>query len=171
MAGDGHAAVLDNILATPDRSRDVGLNVPGVAGNHIDLKTKLGRSIYAIGGNTEAAELSGINVRFVTFIVFCSMSMLAALSSILYTSRLSSATPTAGLGMELDAIASSYIGGVSVSGGVGKVTNTIVGALVIMSLTNGMNLLGVDISIQYIVKGVIFVIAVAFDVISHKRAK
>ena len=116
-----------------------------------------------------AAELSGINVRKVTFITFCSMSMLAALSGILYTSRLASATPTAGLGFELDAIASSYIGGVAVSGGVGKVTNTIVGALVIMSLTNGMNLLGVDVSFQYIVKGAIFILAVAFDVISRKK--
>ncbi|HIS00877.1 MAG TPA: sugar ABC transporter permease [Candidatus Excrementavichristensenella intestinipullorum] len=137
--------------------------------NFILNKTRLGRSIYAIGGNAEAAELSGINVRRVTFITFCSMSMLAALSGILYTSRLASATPTAGLGFELDAIASSYIGGVAVSGGVGKVTNTIVGALVIMSLTNGMNLLGVDISFQYIVKGAIFILAVAFDVISRKK--
>lgn len=137
--------------------------------NFILNKTRLGRSIYAIGGNSEAAELSGINVRKVTFITFCSMSMLAALSGILYTSRLASATPTAGLGFELDAIASSYIGGVAVSGGVGKVTNTIVGALVIMSLTNGMNLLGVDISFQYIVKGAIFILAVAFDVISRKK--
>lgn len=140
-----------------------------LAYNFILNKTRLGRSIYAIGGNAEAAELSGINVRRVTFITFCSMSMLAALSGILYTSRLASGTPTAGLGFELDAIASSYIGGVAVSGGVGKVTNTIVGALVIMSLTNGMNLLGVDISFQYIVKGAIFILAVAFDVISRKK--
>ncbi len=138
--------------------------------NFILSKTRLGRSIYAIGGNTEAAELSGINVTRVTFMVFCSMSMMAALSGILYTSRMASATPTAGLGFELDAIASSYIGGVSVSGGVGKVTNTIIGALVIISLTNGMNLLGVDISFQYVVKGLIFILAVAFDVISRKKA-
>ncbi|MEG1515999.1 MAG: sugar ABC transporter permease [Clostridia bacterium] len=132
-------------------------------------QTPFGRGIYAIGGNTEAAELSGIDVTRVTFTIFCSMSMLAALGGILYTSRLASATPAAGVGFELDAIASSYIGGVSVSGGVGKVTNTIIGALVIMSLTNGMNLLGVDISFQYVVKGVIFILAVAFDVISHRK--
>lgn len=137
--------------------------------NFILSKTRLGRSIYAIGGNAEAAELSGINVTKVTFIVFCSMSMMAALSGILYTSRMASATPTAGLGFEMDAIASSYIGGVAVSGGVGKVTNTIVGALVIISLTNGMNLLGVDISFQYVVKGAIFILAVAFDVISRRK--
>ncbi len=137
--------------------------------NFILNKTPLGRNIYAIGGNKEAAELSGIRVERVTFIVFASMSMLAALAGIMFTSRLASATPAAGTGFELDAIASSYIGGVAVSGGVGKVTNTIIGALVIMSLTNGMNLLGVDISFQYIVKGVIFVLAVAFDVISRSK--
>ncbi|MBH1941729.1 sugar ABC transporter permease [Mobilitalea sibirica] len=127
-------------------------------------KTRLGRYIYGIGGNSEAAELSGVNVKNVTMFAFASVSMLAALSGILYTSRLSSATPTAGLGFELDAIASSYIGGVSVNGGIGRVTNTIVGALVIMSLTNGMNLMGVDVSYQYVVRGAIFILAVAFDV-------
>jgi putative multiple sugar transport system permease protein len=127
-------------------------------------KTRLGRYVYGIGGNAEAAELSGVNVKKVTLFAFASVSMLAALSGILYTSRLASATPTAGLGFELDAIASSYIGGVSVNGGIGRVTNTIIGALVIMSLTNGMNLMGVDVSYQYVVRGVIFIIAVAFDV-------
>lgn len=132
-------------------------------------KTRLGRYIYGIGGNDQAAELSGVNVKAVTLFAFCSMSVLAALAGVLYTSRLQSATPTAGLGFELDAIASSYIGGTAVSGGIGKVTNTIIGALVIMSLTNGMNLMGVDISYQYIVKGIIFIIAVAFDVRTRKR--
>lgn len=137
--------------------------------NFVLTKTRFGRHIYAIGGNTEAAELSGIKVNRVTFLVFASMGLMAALGGMLYTSRLASATPTAGVGFELDAIASSYIGGVSVGGGVGRVTNTIIGALVIMSLTNGMNLLGVDISFQYVVKGIIFVLAVAFDVTTRKR--
>lgn len=132
--------------------------------NYVLNKTRLGRSIYGIGGNDQAAELSGINVKGVTLFSFCSMGVLAALAGILYTSRLQSATMTAGLGFEMDAIASAYIGGTAVSGGVGKVTNTIIGALIIMSLTNGMNLMGVDISMQYVVKGIIFVIAVAFDV-------
>ena len=127
-------------------------------------KTKLGRYIYGIGGNDQAAELSGVDVKKVTQFAFISMSALAALAGIMYTSRLSSATPTAGVGFELDAIASSYIGGTAVSGGVGKVTNAIIGTFVIMALTNGMNLMSVDISYQYIVKGIIFVIAVAFDV-------
>ena len=137
--------------------------------NYMLNKTKLGRAIYGIGGNAQAAELSGINVQRVTLFAFCSVSLMAALGGVLYTSRLQSATPTAGVGFEMDAIASSYIGGVAVSGGVGRVTNTIIGALVIMSLTNGMNLMGIDISYQYVVKGLIFVIAVAFDVRTRKK--
>lgn len=139
--------------------------------NFLLNKTRLGRYIYGIGGNAEAAELSGVNVQRVTLFAFASVSMLASLGGILYTSRLASATPTAGLGFELDAIASSYIGGVSVNGGIGRVTNTIIGALVIMSLTNGMNLMGLDISYQYVVKGVIFILAVAFDVKTRKKSK
>ena len=134
-------------------------------------KTPLGRYIYGIGGNDQAAELSGVNVRNVTLFAFISMSVLAALAGILYTSRLQSAAPAAGNAFEMDAIASSYIGGVAVSGGIGKVTNTIIGALVIMSLTNGMNLMGIDISYQYVVKGIIFIIAVAFDVRTRKKSK
>ena len=132
-------------------------------------KTKLGRHIYGIGGNDQAAELSGIDVKKVTMFAFCSMSVLAAIAGFMYSSRLSSATPTAGLAFEMDAIASSYIGGTAVSGGVGKVTNAIIGTFVIMSLTNGMNLLMIDISYQYIVKGIIFIIAVAFDVKSRRK--
>ena len=139
--------------------------------NHMLNRTRLGIYIYGIGGNDQAAELSGIDVKKVTLFAFCSMSFLAALAGILYTARLQSATPTAGNGFELDAIASSYIGGTAVSGGIGKVTNAIIGAFVIMSLTNGMNLMGVDVSYQYIVKGIIFIIAVAFDVRTRSKAR
>ncbi|MDD6058714.1 MAG: sugar ABC transporter permease [Clostridiales bacterium] len=139
--------------------------------NHMLNRTRLGRYIYGIGGNDQAAELSGIDVKKVTLFAFCSMSVLAALAGILYTARLQSATPTAGNGFELDAIASSYIGGTAVSGGIGKVTNAIIGALIIMSLTNGMNLMGVDVSYQYIVKGIIFIIAVAFDVRTRTKGR
>ncbi len=131
-------------------------------------KTSLGRYIYGIGGNPEATELSGVNVKKITLMCFVSMSTLAAVAGVLYTSRIGSAAPSAGVGFELDAIASAYIGGVAVSGGVGKVTNTIIGALVITSLTSGFNLQGVDIAFQYIAKGIIFIIAVAFDVISRR---
>lgn len=137
--------------------------------NFITNKTVLGRHIYAIGGNPEAAKLSGINVNRVSIMVFSSMSMLAALAGILYTARLQSATTTAGLAFELDAIASAYVGGVSAAGGVGKVTGSIIGAFVMASLTNGMNLMGVDISYQYIIRGAVLVAAVIFDVKTRKR--
>ncbi|MFO7586079.1 MAG: sugar ABC transporter permease [Anaerolineales bacterium] len=131
----------------------------------------LGRHIYAVGGNPEAAELSGINVKKITFIVFGSMGMLSALSGILFTSRLQSATTTAGTLFELDAIAAAYVGGVSAAGGIGKVTGSIIGALVMMSLTNGMNLMGIDISLQYIVRGAVLAAAVIFDVTTRNRSK
>ncbi len=137
--------------------------------NFMMNNTRLGRYIYGIGGNREAAELAGINVKRILFFVFCSMGMLAALSGILFSSRLQSASTTAGAGFELDSIASCFIGGVSTTGGIGKVGNTIIGALVIMSLTNGLNLMGVGIAYQYIIKGVIFVLAVAFDVFTRSR--
>ncbi len=135
----------------------------------ITTKTVLGRHIYAVGGNPEAAKLSGINVTKITYIVFASMSMLSALAGILYTSRLQSATTTAGVGFELDAIAAAYVGGVSTSGGVGKVTGSIIGALVMASLTSGMNLMGIDISWQYIIRGTILVVAVLFDILTRRK--
>jgi putative multiple sugar transport system permease protein len=137
--------------------------------NFITNKTVLGRHIYAIGGNSEAAKLSGINVNRITLFVFSSMSMLAALSGILYTARLQSATVTAGMLFELDAIGAAYVGGVSASGGIGKVTSSIIGALVMSSLTNGMNLMGVDISYQYIIRGAVLVTAVIFDVKTRNK--
>jgi len=137
----------------------------------ITTKTVLGRHIYAVGGNPDAAELSGINVKKITYAVFASMGMLSALSGILFASRLQSATTTAGTLFELDAIAAAFVGGVSVSGGVGKVTGAIIGALVMMSLTNGMNLMGIGISYQYIVRGAVLVAAVIFDVATRNKGK
>ena len=137
----------------------------------ITNKTVVGRHVYAVGGNPEAAELSGINVKRVTYLVFCSMGMLTALSGILFTSRLKSATPTAGTLFELDAIAAAYVGGVSAAGGVGKVVGSLIGALVMISLTSGMNLMGIDISYQYITRGAILAAAVIFDVATRNRAK
>jgi len=137
----------------------------------ITNNTVLGRHIYAVGGNIEAAKLSGIQVQKITYFVFASMSILAALSGILYTSRLQSATTTAGTLFELDAIAAAYVGGVSTEGGVGKVTGSIIGALVMASLTNGMNLMGVGISYQYIIRGTVLVAAVIFDVQTRNQRK
>ncbi len=137
----------------------------------ITTKTPLGRHIYAVGGNPEAAQLSGISVKKITYIVFGTMSMLAALAGILYTARLSSASPQAGNMFELDAIAAAYVGGVSAAGGVGKITGSIVGAFVMASLTSGMNLMNIDISYQYIIRGSVLVLAVVFDVMTRNRAK
>ena len=136
----------------------------------VTSQTVLGRHIYAVGGNPEAAELSGVSVKKIIYVVFASMGMLCALSGILFASRLQSATTTAGTLFELDAIAAAYIGGASAAGGVGKVTGSIIGALVYMSLTSGMNLMGIDISSQYIVRGAVLAIAVIFDV-STRRGK
>ena len=132
-------------------------------------KTPLGRYIYGIGGNTQAAELSGVNVAKVTMFAFVSMSILAGLSGILFTSRLQSAGTTAGHGFELDAIAAAYVGGTSANGGIGKVTGSIVGALVMMSLTNGMNLMGIGVSYQYAIRGAILVAAVIFDIMTRRK--
>ncbi len=136
----------------------------------VTRRTVLGRHIYAVGGNPEAAELSGISVTKITHVVFGSMGMLSALSGMLFAARLRSATTTAGTLFELDAIAAAFVGGVSAAGGVGTVVGSIVGALVMVSLTSGMNLMGLDISYQYIVRALVLAAAVIFDVTTRKRS-
>jgi putative multiple sugar transport system permease protein len=133
-------------------------------------QTVLGRHIYAVGGNPEAAELSGISVKGITHVVFGSMGMLAAIAGILFAARLQSATTTAGTLFELDAIAAAFVGGVSAAGGVGTVIGSLIGALVMTSLTNGMNLMGIDISYQYIVRAFVLAAAVIFDVVTRRRS-
>ena len=135
----------------------------------VTTQTVLGRHIYAVGGNPEAAELSGVNVKRITLLVFSQMGMLAGLSGMLFASRLQSATTTAGTLFELDAIAASFVGGVSAAGGVGRVTGAVIGALVMASLTSGMNLMGLGISYQYIVRGIVLALAVIFDVATRNR--
>lgn len=135
----------------------------------LTTSTVLGRHIYAVGSNPEAANLSGISVKKITYIVFGSMGMLSALSGILFTARLQSATTTAGTLFELDAIAAAYVGGVSAAGGVGKVTGSIIGAIVMASLSSGMNLMGIGISYQYMIRGAVLAIAVIFDVVTRKK--
>jgi putative multiple sugar transport system permease protein len=139
--------------------------------NFVMSRTVLGRHIYAVGGNPEAAELSGISFKKITYVVFASMGLLAAVSGILFASRFKSATTTAGTLFEFDAITAAFIGGASPGGGVGKVTGSIVGAFAMMSLTSGMNLMGIDISYQYIVKGLVLAGAVIFDIAARNRAK
>lgn len=131
--------------------------------------TVIGRHIYAMGSNPEAANLSGINVKKITYIVFGSMGLLSALSGILFTARMQSASTTAGTLFELDAIAAAYVGGVSAAGGVGKVTGSLIGAIVMMSLTNGMTLMGVGTSYQYMIRGAVLAAAVIFDVMTRKK--
>lgn len=147
----------------------VVLLLVGVIFYFITSETVLGRHIYAVGGNPQAAELSGISVKRITYIVFGAMGMMTALSGIMYASWLRSATTTAGNLFELDAIAAAYVGGVSAAGGVGKVVGAIIGALVMASLTNGMNLMGIDISLQYIVRALVLAAAVIFDVATRRR--
>lgn len=137
----------------------------------ITTKTVIGRHIYAVGGNPEAADLSGISVNKVTLAVFGSMGMLSGLSGILFASRLQSATPTAGTLFELDAIAAAFVGGVSAGGGVGQVFGSLIGAFVMTSLTSGMNLMGIDISYQYIVRATVLAAAVVFDVATRRSTE
>ena len=134
-------------------------------------KTPIGRHVYAIGGNLEAARLSGIDTKKTLFSVFVSMGTLAAMSGIVYSARLNSAAPSAGNLFELDAIAASFIGGASASGGIGSVIGAIIGALVMASINNGMSLLNIDISYQYLIKGLVLLMAVWFDISTRSKGK
>lgn len=131
-------------------------------------KNQLGRYIYAIGGNEEAARLSGIGTKKILVTVYTLSGLLAGLSGIILTSRLNSAQPTAGMGFELDAIAAVVLGGTSLSGGVGTIGGTLVGAMIIGVLDNGLNLLNVSSFYQQVAKGVVILLAVLLD---RKRDK
>ncbi|MFI7007285.1 multiple monosaccharide ABC transporter permease [Streptomyces sp. NPDC050145] len=129
-----------------------------------------GRHIYAIGGNLPAAKLSGVKDKKVTFLVFLNMGVLAALAGLVVAARLNAASPKAGLNFELEAIASSFIGGASMSGGVGTVLGAIIGGLVLGVLNNGMNLLSVGTDWQQVIKGLALLAAVGFDVWNKRRS-
>ncbi|BDU49871.1 sugar ABC transporter permease [Haliovirga abyssi] len=139
------------------------------AGVFILRKTKFGRNIYATGGNEEAARLSGINIFGVNLSVYTLIAILSAISGIILASRLNGASPNLGTMFELDAIASVAIGGTSLSGGSGTITGTIIGTLIIGTLNNGMSLMGISSFYQLIVKGLIILLAVWFDVASKKK--
>src|SRR5688572_5288636 len=136
----------------------------------ISKRTVFGRQIYAIGGNLAAAQLSGVKVRVVNFWIFVNMGFLAAVAGIIYSSRSNGAQPAAGNMFELDAIAACFIGGAAVTGGVGTVVGAMVGGLLVAVMSNGMQLMGVDQSIQSVVKGIVLLLAVAFDVYNKRRA-
>lgn len=133
-------------------------------------RTVLGRSMYAIGGNLEAARLSGLPVKKIQITVFALSGTFAALAGLVMAGRLSSAQPQAGVGYELDAIAAVVIGGASLAGGSGKATGTLVGAMLLAVIRNGLNLLNVSSFWQQIVIGLVIALAVGFDVIRNKAA-
>lgn len=134
-------------------------------------RSKFGRQLYAVGGNEEAARFSGINIKKVKIIVYTLCGALASFSGIILAARMYSGQPTAGDGFELDAIAASVLGGVSFSGGVGKLGGTIIGVLVLGVLTNGLNLLNINSFWQYIIKGIIILLAVYLDILKKRREK
>ncbi len=134
-------------------------------------RTKLGRYTYAIGGNEEAALLSGINVKLYKTMVYGLAGLLSGLAAILLTARLNSAQPIAGISYELDAIAATVIGGTSLLGGEGTIIGTLIGALIMAVLRNGLNLLGVSSFIQQIVIGTVIIVAVLIDMALKRRGK
>ncbi|BBY78520.1 ABC transporter permease [Mycolicibacterium parafortuitum] len=131
--------------------------------------TVIGRQVYAVGGNGAAARLSGVKTKRVTFLVFVNMGLLSALAGLLFAARLNSATPQAGIGMELEAIAAAFIGGASANGGVGTVFGAIIGGFVLGVLNNGMSLIGIGSDVQQLIKGLVLLAAVGFDVYNKKK--
>lgn len=134
-------------------------------------KTKLGRHLYAVGGNAQAAEFSGISVAKVKFLVHTYSGIMAGLAGIVLASRMYSGQPTAGDGAEMDAIAAVVVGGTSMAGGSGKIGGTIIGGLIIGVLNNGLNLMNVNSFWQYVVKGCVILLAVYVDYIRNKKSK
>lgn len=133
-------------------------------------RTQLGRHIYAVGGNAQAAKFSGINVQKVKFIVYTYTGIMSGIAGVVVASRLYSGQPRAGEGAEMDAIAAVVVGGTSMSGGSGRLGGTLIGVLIIGVLNNGLNLMGVDSNWQYIVKGFVILLAVYVDFIRNKKA-
>ena len=147
------------------------LVVTGVIASFVLNRTVVGREMYAVGGNVEAARLSGIRVRKVLVTVFALAGVYAALAGMLLAGRLNSAQPQAASGYELDAIAAVVIGGASLAGGVGKVSGTLIGALVLAVIRNGLNLLNVSSFWQQVVIGLVIAIAVGIDVLRRKNTR
>ncbi|MBQ3825982.1 MAG: ABC transporter permease [Spirochaetaceae bacterium] len=133
--------------------------------------TRLGRHIYAVGGNVQAARFSGISVEKVKFWIYTFSGLMAGLAGVVLASRMYSGQPTAGEGAEMDAIAAVVVGGTSMSGGAGKIGGTIIGALIIGFLNNGLNLLNVNSFWQYVVKGVVILLAVFVDFVRNRNKK
>ena len=135
----------------------------------VTTRTTVGRRIYALGGNEKAAKLSGIRTERLTFLTFVNMGVLAGLAGLIFAARLNTATPKAGLSFELDVIAACFIGGASASGGVGKVAGAVIGGLLMGVMNNGMSILGIGIDYQQVIKGLVLLAAVAFDVYNKNK--
>ncbi len=135
----------------------------------ITQSTVLGRRIYALGGNEKAAKLSGIKTERLTFLSFVNMGLLAALAGLIFAARLNTATPKAGFAVELDVIAAVFIGGASMSGGSGKIVGAVVGAFIMGVMNNGMSIMGIGIDYQQIIKGLVLLAAVFFDVYQKNK--
>ena len=136
----------------------------------ITNSTTVGRRIYAIGGNEKAAKLSGINTDRLVFLTFVNVGVLAAFSGMIVAARLNSATPKAGVGFELDVIAAVFIGGASMSGGAGTIVGAVVGAFIMGVMNNGMSLMGIGIDYQQVIKGLVLLAAVIFDVYNKSKS-
>ena len=137
---------------------------------YITSKTTIGRYFYAVGGNEKATKLSGINTNMVYFIAYTNMGFLAALAGMLTIARMTSAQPTYGQNYEMDAIGSCFIGGASAYGGVGTVPGVIIGAVLMGIINQGMSIMGTDQNMQKVVKGLVLLAAVIFDVVSKKKS-
>jgi putative multiple sugar transport system permease protein len=161
-------------IAEGSRGTPIVLIVLGVlivAYTVVMQRTRFGRHIYAVGGNRHAADLSGIRSKRIDFMLFVNMGILAALAGIVFAGRLNSAGPGAGNLFELDAIAAAFIGGAAVQGGIGTVVGAITGGLIMGVLNNGMSLMGVSTDYQQFIKGMVLLLAVAFDVYNKRRAR
>jgi putative multiple sugar transport system permease protein len=130
-----------------------------------------GRYLYALGGNPKAAKLSGIDTRKVMFLAYTNMAFLAAVAGLVFAARVDAAIPSAGDGFELDAIGSCFIGGASAYGGIGTVGGVLIGAAFMGVMNNGMNLFGIQTDVQQVVKGLVLLLAVAFDVVSKRKSR
>ncbi|MBL1436735.1 MAG: sugar ABC transporter permease [Rhodobacteraceae bacterium] len=152
---------LPNVLVT--------MAVLTIAYAFLTQSTVIGRRLYAVGGNEKAAKLSGIKTKRLTFLAFANMGMLAALAGLIFAARLNTATPKAGFAVELDVIAAVFIGGASMSGGVGKVIGAVVGAFIMGVMNNGMSIMGIGIDYQQVIKGLVLLAAVIFDVYNKNK--
>ncbi len=139
--------------------------------SYYTTKTVPGRYLYAMGGNEKAAKLSGVNTNWVLFTSYVNMGLLSAVAALVCVARFNSAAPTAGTNYELDAIGACYIGGASAYGGVGTVSGTVIGAIFMGVINNGMSIMGIDSNIQKAIKGAVLLAAVAFDVLSKRKSK